>query len=639
VRSERQAPAWAALVVGLVGLALAYANGGYGLSARTILAIGVWWGIILCVGLGVVPRQLPSRTALVAGGLLAAFAAWTLASTLWAPSAEQAFVEFDRATLYLGLYVAAACLAGRRNLTWWIDGLAMAIGGTAVVALASRLFPGLFSTRGVAQFLPSASTRLSFPVGYWNGLAMLAGLAIPLCLAIAVARRRAMARALAVGAVPLLASVVYLASSRGGVVVAFIGTIVFLAATTERWHALGAIVAAGVGSAVALAAIASNAAIANGPLTGATASHQGRIVAVVILVAALVAVAVAGGVARFWSGRATPSPAAGRALVGAVVILAILAVGLSHPVRRFDAFKQPLSAGNVAASNFATAHLLSGNGSGRWQFWSAALDEWKNAPLAGKGAGSYQYWWAEHASFTYFLKNAHSLGLEVLAELGLIGFLLLAGAFGVGIAGAVRLVRRFEGSDRIHAAGLTAVLVAFLVGANIDWMWQLTVVGAVGVVSLGLIAGSGGDPHATLDPGPPRRSRLAVGLAGLLVAWAVICAQAIPWLTAAKVSDSQAAVRGGNLERARKDAEDARSLQPWAATPYLQLALVAERQGDIASATRWIHAARTRDSKDWSVWYVEGRIEDESGQKAQAKRSYSMAKALNPRSPLFAASP
>ncbi|MFN2579357.1 MAG: hypothetical protein ABR607_16930, partial [Pyrinomonadaceae bacterium] len=45
-----------------------------------------------------------------------------------------------------------------------------AIAAIGVVALLSRLFPGLFPNRGLPTLLPSASTRLSFPLDYWNGL-------------------------------------------------------------------------------------------------------------------------------------------------------------------------------------------------------------------------------------------------------------------------------------------------------------------------------------------------------------------------------------------------------------------------------------------------------------------------------------
>src|SRR5919197_1147452 len=114
---SRLAPAawWASSALGLAVFVTAYENGASGLTARAVIAIAVWWSVIVGVGLGFLPRTRLTTEALVAIGLL------------------------------LGLTV------------------------TAAVALVSRLFPGLFSARGLPEFLPNAATRLSFPVGYWNG--------------------------------------------------------------------------------------------------------------------------------------------------------------------------------------------------------------------------------------------------------------------------------------------------------------------------------------------------------------------------------------------------------------------------------------------------------------------------------------
>ena len=46
------------------------------------------------------------------------------------------------------------------------DGLAIGIAIIAAVALASRLYPDPFPTRGIPEFLPGTENRLSFPLGY-----------------------------------------------------------------------------------------------------------------------------------------------------------------------------------------------------------------------------------------------------------------------------------------------------------------------------------------------------------------------------------------------------------------------------------------------------------------------------------------
>src|SRR5207244_4518099 len=109
------------------------------------------------------------------------------------------------------------------------------------------------------------------------------------------------------------------------------------------------------------------------------------------------------------------------AVAVACVLVAVVLVAVAHPVRRFEAFRRLPPGLTQRHQDLVSAHLLSGGGSGRWQFWAAALDEWRSRPLLGRGAGSYEAWWARHGSFSYFVRNAHSLYLEVLGELGLVG--------------------------------------------------------------------------------------------------------------------------------------------------------------------------------------------------------------------------
>src|SRR5436190_164557 len=83
------------------------------------------------------------------------------------------------AALLFGVVVLSVS-RGRREC--WVDGLAIAIVAVVAVALVSRFFPSVFGSRAVLRLGSEAVTRLSFPIGYWNGLAVFAGLGIPLLL-------------------------------------------------------------------------------------------------------------------------------------------------------------------------------------------------------------------------------------------------------------------------------------------------------------------------------------------------------------------------------------------------------------------------------------------------------------------------
>jgi len=122
-----------------------------------------------------------------------------------------------------------------------------------------------------------------------------------------------------------------------------------------------------------------------------------------------------------------------------------------------------------------------------------------------------------------------------------------------------------------------------------------------------------------------------LGAAAIVAGWLLICAIALPLLSGIKVSASQDAVGRGDVAAAIKDAADARSIQPWAPTPYQQLALVEEQAGNLRDARAWIRKAIEHNPDDWALWLIAARIETVQGAVAAARRSLARARELNPR--------
>jgi len=630
-------------IVALAALWLGYQSGGYSTLDRAPFAIVIWWTIILLVGLRMWPRAPVPRAAAAAVGMSGAFALWTGASALWSPSVEDVLVEFNRATLYVGIAIIGVIAVRRGGAARWADGIAAGVVGIAAVALVSRLFPGTFSLRGLPEFLPASQARLSFPVDYWNGLAILIGLAVPLLLRAAVDARPAAMRGIAFAPLPALSAALYLTASRGGFLTAILGSLCFLAATADRWRTLAALAVAALASAATLAVLLNRPQLVDGPLDSAAAASQGHSAALY-----LTGLCIASGLVWAAASHVRPqqlrfSPLIGWVGVAAASGVVLVALVLADPVERFETFKRvPVQlAPSTSADGFARAHLLSGNGSGRWQFWHAAVAEFESAPLNGRGAGTYEAWWAEHASFSYFIRDAHSLYLETLGELGVVGFVLLGGAFGTGVVvGVSRLRRADDASTRTTIAATLASFTGFLFGAAIDWVWELPIVAAVGALLFGLLVGPGTKIGPGLMKAEPRRgsaeSRFALAIAGLIAAWLVLWAQAPPLLSEIEVRDSQAAIRAGDVAEALSDARAARRLEPWAASPRLQLALVLEQNDELRSAREQIDGAVQRDPRDWRLWLVKSRLETKAGAPVEAATSLARARELNPRSPLFA---
>ncbi len=629
---------WTSLVAAVV-FALAWDNGTYGLISRSSLAIALFWTLILALILGLWPLAQLSRAVVLIGGLFAGLALWTLFSLAWAANAENAFIEFDRVMLYLGVFAVVVLAATRGNLDRWRDGLTIAIVAVATVAVGSRVFPGLVDEQGLSQL---GATRLSFPLGYWNGLAIFLGLAVPLLLRSATEARTPRLRGLALAALPLIGTAMYFAASRGGLVSVAAGTVVLVGLGRPRWRILLALACATAGSVLAVLPLVHWSKLANSPVGSQAVASEGRLAAVLILCACVLT----GILWSFVSSSRAVSwqpPERVRSLALGTLILALLvAAVLAHPLRRFESFKQSPTDIVVAPGDFVQQHLLSGNGSGRWQFWAAAVDEWVHHPFTGAGAGSYASWWAQHGSFSYFVTDAHSLYFQTLGELGLIGLLLIVGIVGGGLSIGVRRTLRARPQERNTIAALVAALTAYAVGAGIDWMWQLTTVSVVGIALLALVVGPGTSttPIGVAGSGAGRArerepGRFGLGLAALVACWLAICAQGIPLLAQLKIADSQAAARRGETAPAIEAAVAARDIQPWASSPYLQLALVSEQIGQPREAHAWIEKAIARDGRNWRLRLVAARLEMKLGRVADAGRSLERAAALDPRSPLF----
>jgi hypothetical protein len=618
-------------VVGLIAsLIVVEAVNGSGSSpaARSVAAILVWWTLLGAVAFSLAPRAPIPRAAIACAALLAALGLFAALSTGWAPSAERAFSEANRVVLYAGLLLLPVLLAGRGEAGRWADGMALAVIVVAALALGQRLFPGLLPEGELAEQLPNAATRLSYPLGYWNGLGIFIGLGFPLLLRAAVAARSALWRAAAVAPMPVMAGAIYLTSSRGGVAVAVVGSAAFVV-LLGRVRGFLALTLAAAGAAASVAILAARSSLVDGPFDSEAAKDAGLEAALLIA-----GICVVCALLHALASRAIALRSAIPHIAWALLVL-VLVAGLiaADPAERVRTFKAEPAVEEAPGAAPVGEHLSSGAGSGRWQFWDAAARQWTEHPFAGDGAGSFEPWWAQNGTLDWFVRNAHSLWLETLGELGVVGFLLLAGAFVVGVAAGLGRLRGRLDEDRATVAALLAVVLGFVLGAAIDWIWQLPAVAALALLSLGLLSGPATIAHARAER-PPGTS-FAVRAALVLAAWIAICAQALPFLASEEVAASRSAAARGELAEAIDRARAAQAIQPWASSPRLQLALLNEEAGQIGRARRNIAAAIARDESDWRLRVVASRLAIKAGDVDAARRALARARELNPRSQLL----
>ena len=600
--------------VAIALLAAALDGGSYGLVERHSLAVVVWWTLFFALALGLLPRRRADRRVVVPVLLVAAFATLTLVSAAWAPGTEAATLEFDRVLLFLGVLLLFGLACTEADVPRIADGLALGIVGVAAVALVSRSVPSAFDGNVIPTYLPSAANRLAYPLGYWNGLAVLAAMGVPLLLRATIGSRN-VGRAGAFAAFPALGTVIFLTSSRTGVAAAVLGACVFVALAERRWPAAGAALAAGVACAAGAATIRIWPEVVDGPFT--RVAWEPLVALVALSAACGGAWALARNVPRRF---AEPPRRVGWIALGAATAAALAVLALADVGARFDAFTAPPP--STTTPTAITDHLMAGGGSGRWQLWSAALSEFRADPLVGGGAGSFETWWLAHGSLAVPVATAHSLYLETLAELGIGGLLLVGAIVGLLVALAA------AGPRTASSAAVASALAVFAFAAGVDWVWDLPAVAAV-AAAIGGLATSLRAEAVEAAPAPLLRTAAAVVCLGALATLAV------PLLAELELESSRTAARSGDLSRAAVDARRARDLQPWAATPHLQLALVHEAAGQLVAAQRSVSHAIGRDASDWRIWLVAARLETKQGALADARRSLCRAEELNPRSPLF----
>jgi hypothetical protein len=618
----------------LVGLALG--GGGFALSARHIAGLAVWLVVVAMLAFGAAARAVLARPFYWTTGLLAGLAALSAISSLWSASVELSVIEADRVLVYLGVFIAAFLIAQtveRRQR--FAEGIAIALALVAFLSLASRLLPH------VLNIAPSPETgpRTRYPLGYWNAVGASCGIAVALML---WASRRSLARVLrwaAVASLPAVLVALYLTYSRGGLLALLVACGCLIALSHDRLWLLATLAIGGVGAVPAVLTIQARHSLADN-LENSAVVGQGVTVLLILLAGTALTVLLFAGLRRIegrdggLTGRAVDlsrNPVALKrfALVAAVVgIAAATAVG----GRAWHQF----SSSDVEFPNNPQQHFSELSGAGRHDFYRVALDAFDEKPLLGHGAGTYVFSWEKLRSINQPVHDAHSLYLESFAELGVVGGLLVLGLIGTLLWTGFAAWRSASGPRRELHAALLAVALAFAVGAAIDWFWEIAAMGAIFFLASGALVAARCRQlaQATKDSderGEQRRFGLAV--AGLAAAWIAALALVGPLLVDRELATAKDAAAAGNLAAAVDHAETARSIEPWAASPYVVLGLLAEAQGEYATASEHFTRAIDREDQNWKLFFLRSRVEEEAGNKAAARADFERARELDPRAP------
>ncbi len=571
------------------------------------------------VDLGLSPPVVVTITALTALGI------WTLLSALWSPAPDVAVGDGQRVLVYalaFGLGLALCNLLGPQ-LKLSLVPLA------AAAAFAGLITAVTLATSGSPAAVLERAGTLEFPLGYRNAEAAFFGIA--LFPALGLAADRALdwrIRAAAAGTATLCIDLFLLAQSRGSMPAMALALVVYTLASPYRVRAISWLGLVALPALAIIPALTSLFDAADGGL-GAPVLDEMHRAGLIALLTTIAGAGLGAVCARFEDRIPGLGSHTGdsnrRVAVALAATVAVLAVGfvaaVGDPVHwlgdRADEFREGGSPDLSGESSRFTFNA----GSDRYDIWRVALDEAASDPLFGDGAGGFQYaYLRERETPTQNLRDAHSVELEALSELGLPGLALLVTALVAMTIGVVR-----AGTLGPSAATLSAIALAsggyWLVHASVDWFWAYPAITAP-VIAL---AGSACAPAIRALHRRSTRSWRGWLIGGL----AVLAVSAIPpWLSERYVNDAYASWRT-NLTRAYDDLDNARRLNALTDTPLLAEGAIARAAGDRERALVALREAVDQRPEEWAAHYLLAELQARSNP-AVARNEIRVALELNP---------
>jgi O-Antigen ligase len=487
----------AAIVGGLLlgPTVLAFFSGGYFDRARLWAGVVAWVGAalaaVVCVRCW--PGTAAARLA-VAG--LAALSLWTIVSIEWAPLRDAAQQDAQRTLIYLGAVLAGIAALRDRRAARAVEPV-LALGALVIVCegLSERLFPGVFQLSRDTI----AGGRLTQPLTYWNAMGIVAAVGFVLLARLAGDASRPVGLRVAAPAAGLpVALGLYLTLSRGALLAVAVGVVVLLVLAPNREQAFAVLVMLlGAAPAIVTAALLSDVRTLGGGL--ASRETEGLAVFAVLMASILVIVGAAVTYLKRHQHRrgATRPDRTVRRIATAGGIAVALATAVVVVVTATSRV-----AGNQLPT--ATSTRLATTESIRGDFWRVAVRGFIDNPIRGVGAGGFETEWRRERTIVYSARDAHSLYLETLCELGLVGAIALLGF----IAGVVLCARRAYRLDPVLSAGWIAGVSMFAVHVAFDWDWEMPAVGLVAFVLIAAIVGLA-DAAEAPSTTPARRKAVA----------------------------------------------------------------------------------------------------------------------------------
>ena len=557
--------------------------------------------------------RVPGRLRVLFAVLVGSLAVWVALSSLWSISSSASVREVERILVYVALALAVALVLRRGDTSAILGGAAIGVSLVSAYALGTRLFPDRFDSYDD----PTVPYRLAEPLGYWNALGLLATIGVLLAVGL-VAHTRSRAATTGAGfVVPVLSTTLYFTFSRGAWAALAVGLVATIALDPRRLRLTlcGLVVMPPSLACVAYASHQEALTTENPP--AAAAAYEGHRLAIVVATAALVSALLALA-ARALAKRVRAQRPARRAFDAALLVAAVsaataLLVAVGGPVGGWNEVEQGFQAAPLGGRDL-NGRLFSVSSNGRSEQFRVSWDAAKEQPLWGHGAGTFEYLWYERRRDLEVVRDGHSLYLETLAEVGVVGLGLLGASVLVLAVGGFRARR-----SRLVASGMAA-FVAWAAASAVDWHWEM-----VGVTATALLVGAAGMLASERRTLPSLRTGDRVALIGVtatlsvFAVWSLVGNQAL--------FAGREAVARKDWTEARNDARRARDLLPWSYEAFIVLGDADSGAGDRQGALSAYREAVDRDPSNWIAWLRLAQVA--SG--AERTAAYDRVHELNPR--------
>jgi len=263
----------------------------------------------------------------------------------------------------------------------------------------------------------------------------------------------------------------------------------------------------------------------------------------------------------------------------------------------------------------------------RYDLWRIALNQFEDRPLRGVGSGNYVSTYHRERRTNEDVQQPHSLELQTLGELGIVGALCLAMFLGGTYAGAVRWRQAVRGGVSpldVPVAAL-GVFTVWLVHTSVDWLHMIPGVTAAALVAAAVLTARRHDGAP-----PPARQRLLVPVVTLLAAVAIASSLGRHY-GATVYRDRAEAKLATDAPAALADARRSLALNEHDIASYVLVAATQAREGRYADARATLVAATAQEPYNHLPWALLGDLATRRGDPRQARRDYDRARILNPR--------